>query len=470
MGDLRTSHGLRRDLHLPEALALSVGVMAPTAAMALNGSVPAALVGRAVPLVFVAAALGALLVAWSFVRLTRRISHAGSVYALSGATLGPRAGFFAGWALLGTYLGFTVGSIAETGLFANAFLNASGLPQIRVFAVALAVLAVVAVLAYLRIRVAARLLLTVEAMSIGLILIVCAVVYGRLAGGSAPHGAHLTASVFTLPSGVPASAVGLAVVLAFISFAGFEGAAVLGEETRDPGRNIPRAIAAAVAGAGLLYLVCILAQSLGFGTGRAGVAAFSGSATPLGDLARLYVGAPMSAAIDLGAALSAFASALATVAAAARLLFAMGRDGAAWSRAGRASDRTGSPAAATVIVVAVALAGLALLWANGTSGANLFFYPGTLAVLSLIAAYLLTCAGAVRLFAGGRAGRPAEALVPAAAIAFLGYVLWRSVTGQAPPYDDFPWVVGCWLAAGLAAVVAVPGMATRIGRGLAERA
>jgi len=47
---------LRRELRFWEAIAISVGIMAPTAAMALNGVVPASLVGRAVPLAFLFAA------------------------------------------------------------------------------------------------------------------------------------------------------------------------------------------------------------------------------------------------------------------------------------------------------------------------------------------------------------------------------------------------------------------------------
>ncbi len=44
--------GLRRELRFWEAIALSIGIMAPGAAMALNGTLPASLVGRAVPLTF----------------------------------------------------------------------------------------------------------------------------------------------------------------------------------------------------------------------------------------------------------------------------------------------------------------------------------------------------------------------------------------------------------------------------------
>src|SRR5689334_24332802 len=84
--------GLRRELRFWEAIALSIGIMAPTAAMALNGTAVAARVGIAVPLVFVVALVGVALVMWGFVRLSRYFSHAGSVYAFSGITLRPHAG------------------------------------------------------------------------------------------------------------------------------------------------------------------------------------------------------------------------------------------------------------------------------------------------------------------------------------------------------------------------------------------
>ena len=106
---------LRRELHFWEAIALSIAIMAPTAAMALNGVGIAGLIGRAVPLAFLFALIGVLFVSYAFAMLTREVSHAGSVYALTGFTLGARAGFLAGWALLGTYLCFTVASSAEVG-------------------------------------------------------------------------------------------------------------------------------------------------------------------------------------------------------------------------------------------------------------------------------------------------------------------------------------------------------------------
>jgi amino acid transporter len=118
---------LRRELRFWEAIALSIAIMAPTAAMALNGTVPAQLVGQAVPLAFIFATVGVIFVSYAFIRLSGFFSHAGSVYAFSGVTLGPRAGFFSGWALLGTYLAFTAASTAEAGLFGVAFFQGSGI-------------------------------------------------------------------------------------------------------------------------------------------------------------------------------------------------------------------------------------------------------------------------------------------------------------------------------------------------------
>src|SRR5581483_6572126 len=188
---------------------------------------------------------------------------------------------------------------------------------------------------------------------------------------------HLSAQPF-VPGDQPFSNVGLAAVFGFLSFAGFEGAATLGEETRNPRRNIPIAILTAVIGTGLFYVAVTYAQTIGFGTGAAGIKAFSTSQAPLGDLSLRYVGLAMSTLINLGATISAFASALGTANAGSRILFSMGRDGFVSERLGTTSGRTGSPFIALAAVMIVALATV-VLWslAPGVNGATLFDYLGT---------------------------------------------------------------------------------------------
>jgi amino acid transporter len=62
----------------------------------------------------------------------------------------------------------------------------------------------------------------------------------------------------------------------------FERAASLGEETDNPRRNIPRAIATAVLTMGVFYTIVMLAQTLGFGVDKQGTESFAGSSSPVG--------------------------------------------------------------------------------------------------------------------------------------------------------------------------------------------
>jgi amino acid transporter len=460
--------GLRRELRFWEAIALSIAIMAPTAAMALNGVAIAGLIGPAVPLAFVFALIGVLLVSYAFVMLTREVNHAGSVYAFTGLTLGPRAGFLSGWALMGTYLAFTVASTAEVGLFFSSFLASTGIDKNADW-IWIALVAGVGIwlIAYGDVKVAARSLLTMEGFSVTLIVILVVVLFAKLIGGSGPPGEHSFSAAWSLPSGTTLDTVATAAVFGFLSFAGFEGAASLGEETDSPRRNIPRAIFLAPVVCGVFYLVVILAQTLGFGTGPAGVKAFSSSSSPLGDLSKIYVGSGLQDLINLGAAISAFASGLGTATAGSRVMFALSRDGLPGSPLGRASQRTGAPAAALAVVMIVGFAGMIGQRIVGTSAANAFFYPGTIGVLSLMVAYIATNIGAIKhLFVDARRRPLWEIAIPLLGIVFLGYTIYKNVHGTSAPYDRFPWYVLAWLAVGGLLVALAPGVARRIGLAL----
>src|SRR6266851_2707270 len=225
---------LRRELRFPETASVSVGVMAPTLAMSVTGVAAASALGRAAPLAFAVAALGVGLVAYGFFRLAGEFSHAGSVYAFVGNTLGPRSGFLAGWALLGTYLVFPPVSIMGVAVFGRAFLSSTGLAaDADWYPLALAAWAVIWVLAARGVRPTTRSVLVFEVVSVCLILVLMGVIYWRLAAGTAPGG------------GV--SVLALAATSGFLAFAGFESAGSLGEESLVPTRMIPRAIVAAVA-------------------------------------------------------------------------------------------------------------------------------------------------------------------------------------------------------------------------------
>jgi amino acid transporter len=458
---------LRRELRFWEAIALSIGIMAPTAAMALNGVAPAGLVGRAVPLAFLFAAIAIAFVSYAFIRLTRHFNHAGSAYALTGATLGPHAGFFTGWAQMGTYAAFTAASIAEVGLFGTTFFDGTGIwhgPSWIVISLIAAV--VIAAVAYADVKFATRSLLLIEALSVTLITILIVWIYAKVIGGSAPNGQGFSLKAFSPPAGVGIGAIAYASVFGFLSWAGFEGASALGEETNNPRRNIPFAIAGAVAFTGVFYVIVMFAQSLGFGLGSNGVKGFSSSAAPLGDLSKTYIDKGFADAVNFGAMVSAFASALGTAAASSRILFALGRDGFITRRLGDASARTGAPANALAVIMLVAVGTVVGLRINGTSSTNVFFYMGTIGVLSLLVAYIVTNLGAAKFLLLDRREAPWQLAIFTVAIGALVYVEYKNVHGIPYPYDRFPYVVLGWLVLAVLIMVVFPGLVRRIGANL----
>ena len=214
----------------------------------------------------------------------------------------------------------------------------------------------------------------------------------------------------------------------------------------------------------------MFAQSLGFGLDAAGVKAFSTSGAPLGDLSTTYIDKAFADAVDFGAMVSAFASALGTAVGSSRVLFAMSRDASPSSPIGKASKRSGAPAGALAVVMTIAVGVVVVQRIVGTSAVNAFFYPGTIGVLSLLVAYIVTNVGAIRfLWIGARRAPLWQIPIPLIAIAFLVYTIDKQVSGQVFPYDRFPWVVAGWLLASIVIVLAAPGLARRLGAGLARR-
>jgi len=459
---------LRRELRFMETASVSVGVMAPTLAMSVTGVAAAAELGRGAPLAFAVAALGVGLVAYGFVRLAGEFSHAGSVYAFVGNTLGPRAGFLAGWALLLTYLVFPPVSIMGVATFGRAFLGTTGLVHdVDWYPLALAAWAVIWVLAARGVRPTTRSVLAFEMVSVCLILVLMGAIWWHLAAGTAPGAQRPSGSVFVPPPGVGVSVLALAATSGFLAFAGFESAGSLGEESLVPTRMIPWAIITTVAFGAVFYVACIATQTLGFGTGAAGVSAFRHSQAPLGDLARAYVGTPLAALLDLGAVLSALGAGLGGVTVAARMMFAFGRDGLASRRLGGVSVATGVPQRALAAEMGAGLVLLTAFRLAGTSALNVFFYLATIGVLSLLIMYMLTNVAAARHLGRRSLG---QVVAPAAGVLVAGLVLYHNIWPVPPaPFEFFPYLVLAWLAAGLVVTAVIPRFSAKVQDGL-ERA
>jgi amino acid transporter len=468
--ETKSGEGLRTELSLVDAAAFSVGLIGPVGAIGLLGTGAALIIGRAVTLSFVFAVVGVALVAYCFVKLSQHISHTGSVYALVGVTLGPRAGFVAGWALMGAYTAIGCGSTIEMGLFGGKFLNDTGILSTQQWWwIALIGLLGVSALAFTEIRIITRALLTSEVTGAILVTILSVVILATVIFSHGPGGQTFTINFLALPQGSGVGTIARAAVYGFLAFAGFEGAAALGEETSSPKTQIPRAIKTAVVVVGAFYLLTAASQSLGYGATAAGAKAYA-NGLPFTDLGSGYIGKWYGDVLDLMATISLFAISLGVAAGAARIMYAQARD-ATGKRTGLAGlTKHGAPGAALVVVLCIFAGALIGQQLAGSTVINATFYPLQIGTVLILVAYLMATVGAIYfLFFKGEPKAPRwQVVIPALGGAFVCYTIYRNVfVGQEGTYARLPYIEIAYLILGLVVVSVAPGLVGRVRAGLA---
>ncbi|MFN0142537.1 MAG: APC family permease [Mycobacterium sp.] len=454
-----------------DAVAVSIGGMAPTVAMNLNPQQPAQHVGRAVPLIFALCTLLLLAVAWCFAHLARRYPGSGSSYTFVGATLGPRAGFVAGWITLGAYLSFVMVAIAGFGLFgSNILARFPTAPHLSPDSLSLIGAGIIGLLSLTSLRVTGRALMALEGISVLAMLALSAVVLNKVFEGHGPIGDPRIRMVFVPPDHIGLYAIALGLGFGFLSYAGFETSATLGKEIPQASRTIPRALIFTLLTLGLICTVISAAEVLGFGLTTADMARFTASTSLLGDLATVYAGKDVGDVFDIFAMLSAVGGGLAAAAAGSRILFTLVRDIAPNSALARTGGNTGTPRNAALLILAVGALGYeAMRQVFGASASDSFFWASTLAALAILVAYLLVTLGAGRSVRRTTSGAERISLViPIIAAVAITYTLWVNVYPIQPgAYAVLPWVALGWFVIPVIAVVAIPRIARQISAGLA---
>ncbi|MEJ0015110.1 MAG: APC family permease [Acetobacteraceae bacterium] len=335
-----------------------------------------------------------MLIGLSFVAFGRRIAHAGSVYAYVGQVFGARWGFVAGWLLLLTYVVFTAGATALAGGLAAAGLARAGIGTPDLWLpMSVAGAAAAGWLVWTDTRIAMRLMLALEGVSVAAILLLALVILTQV-------------PLSPLPLAPDAdhgwSGVGLGIVFAITSFAGFEGAATLGEEAHDPKRAIPLAVLGTVVVASLFYVLVSYAAVMGYGLDQ--IEALGQAEAPLDVLASRFISGKFAVMIDLAAAASGFACVIGTLAAGSRLIYALGRVGLT-PMFGKIHPRHGTPTRAVLLMSGINIAGLLLVHPSGfvTYAVGL----ATIGTLALILVYLgVTAAETVVALRRGRRTGP----------------------------------------------------------------
>ena len=399
-----------------------------------------ALGGNATWLIYLIATIGIILVARNINQFSRHTASPGSLYAYTTTGLGPWVGLISAWALLAAYAGT---GAAVTGGFAN-YVNVL-FHDFFGFEVPPAVLIVIAValswlLAYKDIQLSMRTTLAIEFASVGLILLI------------------LIATLFTEPSivdraqidltGVTADQVRLGLVLALFSFVGFESAASLGSEAKDPLRTIPSAIIRSAIVIGIFFVFSSYVLVLGF-HGQAET--LDTSSAPLHVLAEKSGLGVLKHLIDLGAAISFFACTLASINAGARILFLLGRHGVFHSSLGRAHSVNRTPHIAVSVVALATLVPALVLALRGVAVFDIFGWIGSFASYGFILSYILvSLAAPIYLYTHHSPSIATVVSAVAAIVLLLIALVGNLYPVPAAPYNWLPYLFLGYLALGAA--------------------
>jgi putrescine importer len=301
---------LTRTLTLGPVVLFGLAYMAPMIVLGTFGSIDEPS-GRAVPTSYLLALVAMLFTAVSYGRMSRTFPVAGSAYTYTRKTIDGRVGFLVGWAVLLDYFFLPM----VIWLIGATFLNQQ-FPSIPNWAWIVAFIVITTIVNVLGIKLAANANLLLTGLQI-LVLIFFVILSFRHVGQSA--------SIFSgAPFGNSSTTVGAVAAgaaIACYSFLGFDAITTLTEETKEPRRNIPRAIVLVTIIGGVIFLVTsYAAQLVGLALPHVN---YDSEAF---DIAKVIGGNLFSALFLAGLVITQLASGIAAQASAARLLFAMGRD------------------------------------------------------------------------------------------------------------------------------------------------
>ncbi|MET7617610.1 APC family permease [Streptomyces sp. NPDC005408] len=455
-GDPHT--GLLRDaVGLREVLFQSITAMAPAAAVAASIPAGAAFAGGSLPLSVLVALIACLFTASCVAELARQLPSAGSVATYSAQGLHPWIGFLVGWgyvfvealvpALLLLQLGFTTAGTLHQ--------EWSSYPVDLWWPWSLAGAVVIAAAGFFGVRASARFGTVLGVFEV-LVFLVFAVMLISQAGDAntlSVFGTSHTAEGYEGFSGIFAGSV-----YTVLAFAGFEAAAPLAEEARDPRRTLRRAVLGAALSIGLVYVLTTYAMSVYFGPGEFASFAASGPASWEG-VARASFGL-FWVLVFLAVVNSTLANANACANVSTRTAFALGRIGVFPRAFSRVHPRHRSPVAGVAVQFVVAVAamlGLGFAYDPVTA----FVLLATVIVTVVIGVYIvanLACAGYFLRRRRDAFNLVLHLLFPLLGIAAFvpalltaaGIPAFDFVTELSAPVSYAGPVVGVWMLIGLA--------------------
>jgi amino acid transporter len=309
--------GLKRELRFRDLILYGIVLIQPTAPMPSFGVIYQEARGHVVTAILLAM-VAMLFTSISYGRMARVYPHGGSAFLYVGKEIHPSLGYITGWCLIMDYV---LNPLICTIWCSRAAMNfLPGIPYVA-FVVFFALF-----FTFLNcggIETSARINAGMAAL-LGMVIVIVLVAAARWL----LHLAHPDAGFFTRPFYDPATfnSAGLlrGTSIAVLSYIGFDGISTLTDEAKDPSRSVPRAIVLTCFFTGVLASIEVYVAQLVWPRGLA---------FPDVDTAYVYVSGRMGgpilfAIVNASLLLANVGSGMASQMGAARLLYAMGQDGA----------------------------------------------------------------------------------------------------------------------------------------------
>jgi amino acid transporter len=303
---------------------------------------------------WILAAVGQTLVALVVAQFAARIALSGSSYQWASRLANPKVGWFFGW-LSFWYLAIAVVTMANA-MASQALMPLLGMPEDEDMAriLTLVILAVQAVLVIASTRLLGLITSAAVAVELGIIavlviglLLALVVTGGGDVGNLTSRGESVSdPNYFAIGGGLMAG-----MLLGLTTLVGFDSAANLAEEAKDPFRTVPRAIVGSVIAASVAGLAFLIVLTLSIKD----VKTVTADPSPVAAIIRGQLGPIWERILLGGIAFAFFGAGMVVMAACSRQVFAMARDGRfpAAKLMSRVNPRTRTPVAATVLIVGV---------------------------------------------------------------------------------------------------------------------
>jgi amino acid transporter len=454
----------RNAIGLTEVLFQSITHMAPAVATALSIGAATTFAGGLTPLAVVLALIAALFTAYSIGELARHLPSAGGMYTYVARGLGSFAGWLMAWAFLLAEPIVPSALYASFGLFGAAFITTLTGYSHEYLWLPLAVLCglIVWLLVYRGISISTRVGVALGLIEIGIFVVVAALL---IANARDP----INASVF-IPAGGDVLPALQGMVFTLLAFVGFEAAAPLAEETRDPKRTIRQAVILSAILIGIFYVFCYYAATVFFGPDKM-QAEFLGfnNADPWGGMADQVLPGIGSLLVTFAILNSSLANANAGANASTRAIFALGRSRILPQALAAVHPTYRTPANAVHLqgILGILLAiGLGILFKDVATGGPLttYIFIGYSLGLLFAGMYMAVNIASLGYYLGeGRAEMNVikHVIVPIVGVillipAFLGVLggltiplLNITLPPLASPYNVVPPLVGLWMVDGI---------------------